>query len=195
MTPNTKLTIYRKKRDFSHTPEPKGDKSAETRKKLIFVIQKHAATHLHYDFRLELNGILKSWAIPKGPSLNPQQKRLALETEDHPLEYKDFEGIIPKGQYGGGTVLIWDRGTYENNSKESSFKEDYQKGHLDISLDGQKLKGRFTLHRMRDDEKHQWLLIKLKDKYANSNLDVTDDDRSVVSGKTLKEINPEAPYD
>lgn len=188
---NKRLTTYQQKRDFSKTPEPKGEEKLEKQKGLIFVIQKHAASHLHYDFRLEMDGILKSWALPKGPSLNPQDKRLAIETEDHPLSYKDFEGVIPKEQYGGGTVLVWDHGTYDCFSSQ----EDYKKGHLVVILKGQKLKGKFTLQRFKKKDKPQWLLIKAHDEYENSNYDVTFDNKSTISGKTLKEINPEAPDD
>lgn len=192
---DAKLTAYRKKRDFALTSEPKGESHAQKQKRSIFVIQKHAATHLHYDFRLEIGNILKSWAIPKGPSLNPQEKRLAIETEDHPLEYKDFEGIIPEGQYGGGTVLIWDRGTYESYPNGLSLEKDYQKGNLDITLEGEKLKGRYVIRRIRNGEKPQWLLIKVKDEYADLQRDITKDNKSILSGKTLKEINPEAQHD
>lgn len=189
--PNKKLTTYQQKRDFSKTPEPKGKEESAKQKGLIFVIQKHAASHLHYDFRLEMDGVLKSWALPKGPSLNPHDKRLAVETEDHPYSYKDFEGIIPKEQYGGGTVLVWDNGTYGS----SSPLEDYKKGHLVINLKGQKLQGKFTLQRFRNGNKPQWLLIKMHDEYEDSSYDVTLDNKSVISGKTLKEINPEAADD
>lgn len=182
---------YQQKRDFSKTPEPKGNQKLENHKGLIFVVQKHAASRLHYDFRLEIDGVLKSWALPKGPSLNPQDKRLAVETEDHPLTYKDFEGVIPKGQYGGGTVLIWDQGTYEC----SSPAEEYIKGHLRLTLKGIKLKGKFTLQRFRNGNKPQWLLMKSHDRYENVENDITTNNKSVVSGKTLKEINPEVPYE
>lgn len=180
------LTTYQRKRDFSKTPEPKGNEKLEKQKRLAFVVQKHAASHLHYDFRLEIDGVLKSWALPKGPSLNPKSKRLAIETEDHPLAYKDFEGLIPEGQYGGGTVLIWDQGSYECLSS----LEDYKEGYLVITLKGKKLKGKFTLQRFRGGEKPQWLLIKGHDEYENPSYDVTLDNKSVISGKTLKDINP-----
>lgn len=182
------LEIYRKKRNFSATPEPKGTKSHKESSKLSFVIQKHDASHLHYDFRLEMNGVLKSWAIPKGPSLDHEVKRLAIETEDHPLDYQHFEGIIPAGHYGGGTVLIWDKGTYDPVLNESSLVKGYKKGHLEFQLHGKKLKGGFLLQRIRDGDKPQWLFIKLIDKYEDKKQDITKEDKSVVNGKTLKEL-------
>lgn len=146
------LDHYRKKRDFKKTPEPKG-RSSTKRKKTIFVVQKHAARHLHYDFRLEQNGVLRSWAVPKGPSLDPKDKRLAVMTEDHPLEYANFEGIIPKGEYGAGTVAIWDQGNWEPISVEEDK--------LHFILHGKKMKGEWVLVRLKNDPKN-WLLFKLK---------------------------------
>ncbi|OJW53297.1 MAG: DNA ligase [Alphaproteobacteria bacterium 41-28] len=192
---NIKLKSYKKKRDFYITPEPKGQKSPKASSKLRFVIQKHAASHLHYDFRLEMDGVLKSWAIPKGPSLNHEDKRLAIQTEDHPLEYQYFEGIIPAGQYGGGTVLIWDKGTYEHIGDESSLLKDYHKGHLVIELKGKKLKGGFVLQRIKNGDKPQWLFIKIKDKYENKKCDILKKDKSVVTGKTLREIGLKDSHD
>ena len=151
------LSQYRRKRDFSRTPEPAGDTAnKEIKPQKLYVIQKHAASHLHYDFRLELEGVLKSWAVPKGPSLDPKIKRLAMHVEDHPLEYGHFEGIIPKGQYGGGTVMLWDQGTWEPLDEFPLTA--YKKGHLRFVLHGEKLKGRWDLLRFKDD-KH-WFLIK-----------------------------------
>ncbi|TAL64723.1 MAG: DNA ligase, partial [Legionella sp.] len=156
------LKQYRKKRDFSKTPEPQG--KVEKAQQQLYVIQKHAASHLHYDFRLEVDGVLKSWAVPKGPSLDPHSKRLAMQVEDHPLEYGSFEGIIPKGQYGGGTVMLWDRGTWE--PLDTNVKAALRKGHLRFELHGEKLQGRWDLIRFKD-EKH-WFLIKYDDEYART---------------------------
>src|SRR5262245_47011298 len=138
------LERYKKKRDFKKTTEPEGKPGKADGNG--FVIQKHAARRLHYDFRLELDGVLKSWAVPRGPSLDPKEKRLAAHVEDHPLEYADFEGIIPAGEYGGGTVLVWDRGTW---NAEGDAKAAYEKGRLSFELFGDKLKGRFSLVRMK----------------------------------------------
>ncbi|WP_133135927.1 DNA ligase D [Legionella rowbothamii] len=179
------LSQYYKKRDFSKTPEPKGKISKEHSR--LFIIQKHAASHLHYDFRLELHDVLKSWAIPKGPSLDPKVKRLAMHVEDHPIQYGSFEGIIPKGQYGGGTVMLWDKGTWEPLDEKPY--EAYQKGHLRFRLHAEKLNGRWDLIRFKD-EKH-WFLIKHEDEFAQSQekYDITKAlDRSVVSNYTMDEI-------
>ena len=142
------LQLYRKKRSFEKTPEPTGGKPSSSARQLSFVIQKHHASHLHYDFRLELKGVLKSWAVPKGPSMNPADKRLAMHVEDHPFDYKDFEGIIPKGNYGAGTVIIWDNGTYTAagnkgsiDDQEKQLLRDFHKGSMRIVLKGKKLKG------------------------------------------------------
>ncbi|MCO4294637.1 DNA ligase D [Solitalea sp. MAHUQ-68] len=163
-----KLEKYYQKRDFSHTSEPKGGK--ETGKKLTFVVQRHHASRLHYDFRLELDGVLKSWAIPKGPSLNPLDKRLAIMVEDHPLDYQRFEGEIPKGNYGAGNVLIWDKGYYEpllpSADVQKEIKRELHNGDLKIVLKGSKLKGEFALVKFQNAEENAWLLIKHKDKFA-----------------------------
>lgn len=159
------LDPYYKKRDFRKTPEPKG--TVDQQHPSLFIIQKHAASHLHYDFRIELDGVLKSWAVPKGPSLDPKVKRLAMHVEDHPVEYGSFEGIIPKGQYGGGTVMLWDKGTWE--SLDEDPHKAYDKGHLRFNLHAEKLKGRWDLIRFKD-EKH-WFLIKHQDDYAQSQAD------------------------
>ena len=167
------LTLYKKKRSFKDTPEPSGNGKAGKGNGLLFVVQKHDATRLHYDFRLEMRGVLKSWAVPKGPSMNPADKRLAMHVEDHPFDYKDFEGIIPKGNYGAGTVIVWDNGTYEpaekNDSREEQEKQllrDYHKGSLRIILKGKKLKGEFALVKTQGREENAWLLIKKNDKHA-----------------------------
>lgn len=170
------LKDYNAKRKFDKTSEPEG-KTKKSKDKLIFVIQRHAASRLHYDFRLEMDGVLKSWAVPKGPSLDPKDKRLAMMVEDHPYDYKDFEGNIPEGNYGAGQVEIWDSGTYEpldNNSKLSDEKEllkELHAGSLKFILHGKKLKGEFALVKMKNTEENSWLLIKHKDDFAESDYD------------------------
>jgi bifunctional non-homologous end joining protein LigD len=165
------LTLYNKKRNFKETAEPQG-KVKKSASKLIFVIQRHKASRLHYDFRLELDGVLKSWAVPKGPSLNPKDKRLAMMVEDHPYDYKDFEGIIPEGNYGAGIVEIWDNGTYadiENSPEEKAVKNiraGLKEGNLKFQLFGKKLKGEFALVKLKGKEDNSWLLIKHNDEYA-----------------------------
>lgn len=156
------LTQYKQKRDFRQTSEPSGNK--KTKKSNIFVIQKHKASNLHYDFRLEINGVLKSWAVPKKPPLNPGIKRLAIQTEDHPLEYADFEGTIPEGQYGAGTVEIWDQGKYENLRKDKenmTIADSYQDGKIEIKLNGKKLNGNYALINTKQKKEH-WLMLKMK---------------------------------
>ena len=187
------LSTYRAKRDFTITKEPSGESSTGTSNRLRFVIQKHDATRLHYDLRLELGGVFKSWAVTKGPSLDPQDKRLAVEVEDHPLDYGDFEGTIPKGQYGGGTVQLWDRGYWE---PEGSLSPEHalEKGDLKFRLEGKRLHGSFVLVRMKHDrnggKRTNWLLIKHRDKYAtDGNGDaVLAQDRSVASGRSMDKI-------
>ncbi|REC42103.1 MULTISPECIES: DNA polymerase ligase N-terminal domain-containing protein [Chryseobacterium] len=170
------LKDYNEKRKFDETSEPKG-KTKKSKDQLIFVIQRHAASRLHYDFRLEMDGVLKSWAVPKGPSLDPKDKRLAMMVEDHPYDYKDFEGNIPEGNYGAGQVEIWDSGTYEpldNHSKLSDEKEllkELHAGSLKFILHGKKLKGEFALVKMKNTEENSWLLIKHKDDFAESDYD------------------------
>jgi len=191
MVPSRKLSTYRKKRDFDKTDEPSGEAKVAPSKRRRFVIQKHAATRLHYDFRLEFDGVFKSWAVTRGPSLDPHDKRLAVEVEDHPLEYGDFEGTIPKGQYGGGTVQLWDRGYWDSDDPEAGFR----KGDLKFNLDGEKLHGSWVLVRMRHDRnggnRTNWLLIKHRDEYAKEGEanDVLEEDRSVASGRTIAEIS------
>jgi len=164
------LAKYKEKRHFNDTPEPEG-KEKSSGKKLIFTIQRHHASHLHYDFRLELHGVLLSWAVPKGPSLNPKDKRLAMMVEDHPLDYATFEGDIPQGNYGAGHVDVWDYGTYEpiNEAGEvistAEFTKNLKNGSIKFRMKGKKLKGDFALVHMKKDEK-TWLLIKHRDKYA-----------------------------
>lgn len=170
------LKDYNEKRRFDETSEPKG-KTRKSKDKLIFVIQRHAASRLHYDFRLEMEGVLKSWAVPKGPSLNPNDKRLAMMVEDHPYDYKDFEGNIPEGNYGAGQVEIWDSGTYEpldETSKLSNEKEllkELKAGSLKFILHGKKLKGEFALVKMKNAENNAWLIIKHKDTFAEEKYD------------------------
>lgn len=170
------LKDYNDKRKFDETTEPKG-KTKKSEDQLIFVIQRHAASRLHYDFRLEMEGVLKSWAVPKGPSLNPEDKRLAMMVEDHPYDYKDFEGNIPEGNYGAGQVEVWDSGTYEpldETSKLSDEKEllkELKAGLLKFILHGKKLKGEFALVKMKNAENNAWLLIKHKDKFAEEKYD------------------------
>ena len=190
---NQKLSKYRAKRDFKKTGEPQGERRAAPSKRLRFVIQKHAATRLHYDLRLELDGVFKSWAVTKGPSLDPHDKRLAVEVEDHPLEYGDFEGTIPKGQYGGGTVQLWDRGYWEPEGKLSPEKA-FEKGELKFSLDGQRLHGSFVLVRMKHDrtggKRTNWLLIKHRDEYSRDGKGdaILAEDKSVASGRPMAAI-------
>lgn len=187
------LSEYRKKRSEEKTTEPFGGKP--NGKELHFVIQKHDASHLHYDFRLEMDGVLKSWAVPKGPSMDPDIKRLAMMVEDHPYDYRNFEGIIPKGQYGGGTVIVWDKGTYipadlqdENHTKqEKNLLHQLYSGKLKFILNGEKLKGEFALVKAHGRGDNGWLLMKLEDQYA-SKKDITEKDKSVISGKTIEQM-------
>jgi DNA ligase D-like protein (predicted 3'-phosphoesterase) len=191
-----KLKKYRAKRDFDRTAEPAGEPPAESDTgRPIFVIQKHDASRLHYDFRIEMSGVLKSWAVPKGPSLNPADKRLAVEVEDHPLDYADFEGTIPEAEYGGGTVMVWDFGTYTNIKRAKgdsmvTMQEAYEMGTIEIELSGKKLHGGYALRRFkREGDKDQWLLIKMKDAHADPARDITKTDPdSAKTGRTLKEI-------
>ena len=189
------LGEYRRKRDFTKTREPAGAKAPTSRRTLAFVIQKHAASSLHFDLRLELDGVMKSWAVPKGPSIDPSVKRLAMQVEDHPIEYNKFEGTIPEGEYGGGTVMLWDRGTYSYWEKDPDpaerLREGYASGDLKFSLRGKRLQGTWVLVRLRrgDPEKPQWLLIKHRDEYAKPGFDiVAEEDTSVTTGRTMEEI-------
>ena len=179
----SRLDEYNRKRRFDVTSEPAGKPRRTRKKALQFVIQKHRATSLHYDFRLEHDGVMLSWAVPKGPSLDPATKRFAMQTEDHPIDYNRFEGVIPEGEYGGGTVMIWDHGTWE--PEVADVDAALAKGDVKFTLYGKKLRGSWVLVRMRQ---RQWLLIKHRDQAA-SNLDITAVEfSSAVSGRTLAEI-------
>jgi bifunctional non-homologous end joining protein LigD len=186
------LNEYRKKRDFQISPEPSGEKTAPKAPKssLIYVVQKHRASQLHYDFRLEYRGTLLSWAIPKGPSLDPSVKRLAMQVEDHPVEYASFEGVIPEGEYGGGTVMVWDQGTWTPESPDVAAA--LEKGDLKFTVHGKKLKGSWVLvrtHGYGSRSKSSWLLIKHRDEFASPHVEVTEEmPRSAVSNRLLAEI-------
>jgi bifunctional non-homologous end joining protein LigD len=178
------LAEYKKKRRFNKTPEP-GPEKKTSELGNIFVVQKHRATQLHYDFRLEADGVLLSWAVPRGPSMDPTVKRLAMHVEDHPVDYASFEGVIPEGEYGGGTVMVWDYGIYGPENTKSVTKA-VAKGELKFALLGQKLKGSFVLVRTRD---RQWLLIKHRDKYAEEGEDIAaTQPYSALTKRTLAEI-------
>jgi DNA ligase D-like protein (predicted 3'-phosphoesterase) len=186
-----KLRAYRDKRDFRRTPEPKGRAGASKRDRPRFVIQKHDASTLHYDFRLEADGVLKSWAVPKGPSTNPKDKQLAVRTEDHPIEYMDFEGVIPEDEYGGGSVIVWDAGSYGNLSErrgeEISVADAIDRGHVSVWLEGKKLSGGYALTRFRGEE--QWLLVKMNDDEADARRNPTrSQPESVLSGRTIEDV-------
>ena len=186
------LAAYNAKRDFTRTDEPAGRVPKATGKKLHFVVQKHAASHLHYDFRLELDGVMKSWAVPKGPSLDPAVRRLAMEVEDHPIEYNTFEGTIPAGEYGGGTVMLWDRGTYdaEDGGGAESLRDGYRRGDLKVTLSGARLVGSWVLVRMKREGKPQWLLIKHRDEHADPSRDITaEEETSVVTKRSMEQIS------
>lgn len=191
----TPLAEYRRKRDFAKTAEPKGGRVAGREQALAFVVQKHAARSLHFDLRLELDGVMKSWAVPKGPSLDPSVKRLAMQVEDHPIAYNDFEGIIPEGEYGGGIVMLWDRGTYTHPEKDPDpverLRQGYAKGDLKFVLRGKRLRGSWVLVRTRrgDPAKPQWLLIKHRDRFAKPGSDiVAEKQTSVTTRRTMKGI-------
>jgi bifunctional non-homologous end joining protein LigD len=211
--PAAQLVEYRRKRDFTRTAEPPGEPRAGQRRKnatrastarkaprkapkLAYVIQKHAASHLHYDLRLELDGVMKSWAVPKGPSLDPAVKRLAMQVEDHPIDYNTFEGTIPKGEYGGGTVMVWDRGTYSYGGSDDvdpveGLRRGYAKGDFKFVLEGNRLSGSWVLVRTRrgDPKRAQWLLIKHRDDAAEPDSEVVEEyQTSVATGRTMDEI-------
>lgn len=192
-----KLSEYKKKRDFKKTNEPGSKVKSSPGSNLIFVVQKHSATSLHYDFRLELDGVLKSWAVPKGPPMNPKQRRLAMLVEDHPFDYKDFEGFIPPGNYGAGVVIVWDKGIYApvkmqktKNENEKVLEQEFRKGDMKFVLLGEKLKGEFALVNMHKEGDKMWLLIKKRDEFA-SDKDILMKDKSVISGKKIETLKRE----
>jgi bifunctional non-homologous end joining protein LigD len=185
------LEQYRAKRNFNISSEPAGSAKGKSNQKqtLLFVVQKHRATQLHYDFRLELNGTLLSWAVPKGPSTDPSVKRLAMQVEDHPVEYANFEGVIPEGEYGGGTVMVWDTGKWTPENEDA--EEGLRKGDLKFKLQGKKLKGSWVLvrtHGFGSRADKSWLLIKHKDEFASKKDIVADEPRSALSHKLLADI-------
>jgi DNA ligase D-like protein (predicted 3'-phosphoesterase) len=185
------LGEYRRKRNLRRSGEPAGGRGGG-RRPPRFVVQEHQASTLHFDFRLEADGVLKSWAIPKGPAADPAQKRLAMPTEDHPLAYENFEGVIPEGEYGAGEVIVWDTGTYDNHSRdregrELSVAEAIDKGHVSVILHGKKLRGGYSLTRMRRGGRQAWLLVKKADEFAGGD-PVKTSPESVRSGKTVDEL-------
>jgi bifunctional non-homologous end joining protein LigD len=188
------LKTYKAKRNFNITPEP-AEGGAVVEGTLQFVVQKHWASRLHYDFRIELDGTMKSWAVPKGPSMDPDVKRLAMMVEDHPYDYRTFEGIIPQGEYGGGTVMVWDEGIYmpaedphkDKKANEKSLLHQLYSGKIKIVMSGQKLKGQFALVKAHGRGENAWLLMKVKDKYASTQ-DITLKTRSVISRLTLEQV-------
>ncbi len=190
------LKKYQTMRDFGDTPEPAGKIKPVKGKKPIFVIQKHHASHLHYDFRLEMEGVLKSWAVPKGPSYDPSVKRLAMMTEDHPYDYASFEGVIPEGNYGAGNVIIWDQGTWEFIEPGDDAVKALRSGKLTFRMEGKKMFGEWALVRIsgrgkKGDKGNEWLLLKHRDEFANEKIDVTEvAPRSVVSNKLVDEVSP-----
>lgn len=188
------LSGYQAKRNFKVSPEPKGKQPRKKTKAPIFVVQKHDARNLHYDLRLEIDGVLVSWAVPKGLSLNPSEKRLAIMTEDHPLEYATFEGVIPEGQYGAGPVMVWDTGTYKNIKEKAGklvpMDECLKNGQIELFLEGSKLQGGFALVKTRyGTDKDQWLLIKMKDEFASGRKNpINNQKKSVLTGRTMHQI-------
>lgn len=190
--PPKDLQEYRRKRDFSRTPEPAGEVSRSAPGP-IFVVQKHDASRLHYDFRLEVDGVLKSWAVPKGPSTDPREKRLAVPTEDHPLEYAGFEGVIPPGAYGAGTVMVWDTGPFRNLTEKKGaaipLAEAVAHGHVKVWLEGKKLQGGYALTRFKTGKDEAWLLVKADDELADPSRDILlAAPDSALTGRTLEEI-------
>lgn len=196
MSGSDPLREYRDRRDLSESPEPLGELT-DGGDKPIFVVQKHAASTLHYDLRLESGGVLKSWAVPKGPSMDPKVRRLAVPTEDHPMAYAGFEGVIPEGNYGAGTVIVWDRGTFANMKEGKGFAESLEEGHATIRLDGEKLRGGFALIRTGGGGRPRWLFFKMKDGEARSGSDVAEEmPHSALTGRSLEQVaSEEEPAD
>ncbi len=189
-----RLNEYEKKRDFSKTAEPEAERRETGNGQLVFAVQKHAASRLHFDFRLEHDGVLLSWAVPKGPSYNPRDKRLAVQVEDHPYDYRDFEGTIPKEEYGGGTVMLWDEGSWV---PDGDVEEMLSVGSMKFLLQGQRLTGRWALVRMKPkpgEEDKNWLLIKEKDEFVRTDDGIADFTTSIRSGRTMEEIAETLPF-
>ena len=189
------LAKYRRKRNFEQTPEPAGRKRKRPNESPIFVIQKHDASSLHYDFRLEIGGVLVSWAVPKGPSTDPAEKRLAMRTEDHPMEYADFEGVIPEGEYGAGTVIVWDTGSYRKlegkEGEEKTMEQSLEEGHIAVWLEGRKLNGGYAITRVSQGDR--WLLVKMRDDRADAGRNpVRTEPASVLSGQSIEELRTES---
>jgi DNA ligase D-like protein (predicted 3'-phosphoesterase) len=196
MTRTDPLAPYRQKRDFRRTREPRGRRRRSRSVHLRYVVHKHDAGTLHYDFRLEAGGVLKSWAVPKGPSTNPKDKQLAVRTEDHPIEYAEFEGVIPEGEYGAGTVIVWDAGSYRNlttkRGKAVPVEDAVERGHVTVWLEGHKLHGGYALTRIRRGKDEAWLLVKVRDEGADARRKpVRSQPTSVLSGRTIEEIAAE----
>jgi DNA ligase D-like protein (predicted 3'-phosphoesterase) len=193
MGKNDALRAYRGKRDLGRSGEPSWGRGRPGRRP-GFVVQKHGARSLHYDFRLEADGVLKSWAVPRGPSADPAVKRLAVPTEDHPLDYENFEGVIPRGEYGAGAVIVWDTGTYDNRTKDSvghavSVADAIERGHVSFDLHGRKLRGGYSLTRIRSGRDPGWILVKKADKFAEPGSDPErDEPESVKSGKDIDQV-------
>jgi DNA ligase D-like protein (predicted 3'-phosphoesterase) len=191
MNQEERLAKYRRKRDFEQTPEPAGGKLNKSTGSPIFVIQKHDASSLHYDFRLEIGGVLVSWAVPKGPSTDPGQKRLAMRTEDHPMQYADFEGVIPEGEYGAGTVIVWDTGSYRklegNEGGQKTMEQSLEDGHIAVWLEGSKLTGGYAITRLGQADR--WLLVKVRDGRADAGRNpVKTEPKSVLSGRIIQDV-------
>lgn len=197
MPDDDSLQNYRRARDLRSSPEPSGGPTRSEPGSPLFVIQKHDASTLHYDVRLEADGVLKSWSVPKGPSTDPREKRLAVPTEDHPLDYADFEGIIPEGEYGAGAVIVWDRGTYRNLTEEDGesipVADAIERGHVSVRLDGEKLTGGFAFTRTGRGRDTRWLLVKQRDEAADARRNpVSTQQESVATGRGLADVEADA---